>query len=119
DRPQARRAPRAERLRARGRRRLPHLLVLRPRHGCPERDLAAARPDGDGARRARRLAAPTRRIRERGAMNLPPVVSPTEWQAALDAHRAKEKEATRSRDALAAERRRLPRVRVEKGYTFD
>src|SRR2546429_4715994 len=52
-------------------------------------------------------------------MNLPPVVSETEWQAALDGHRAKEKEATRARDALAAERRRLPRVRIEKDYTFE
>jgi predicted dithiol-disulfide oxidoreductase (DUF899 family) len=52
-------------------------------------------------------------------MNLPPVVSETEWQAALDAHRAKEKEATRASDALAAERRRLPRALIEKDYTFD
>jgi predicted dithiol-disulfide oxidoreductase (DUF899 family) len=52
-------------------------------------------------------------------MNLPPVVSPEEWQAALDAHRVNEKGATRARDALAAERRRLPRVRIDKEYTFD
>jgi predicted dithiol-disulfide oxidoreductase (DUF899 family) len=52
-------------------------------------------------------------------MNLPPVVSETEWQAALDAHRAKEKEATRASDALAAERRRLPRVLIDKDYVFD
>jgi predicted dithiol-disulfide oxidoreductase (DUF899 family) len=52
-------------------------------------------------------------------MNLPPIVSETEWQAALDAHRANEKEATRARDALAAERRRLPRVRIEKDYSFE
>jgi predicted dithiol-disulfide oxidoreductase (DUF899 family) len=52
-------------------------------------------------------------------VDLPPVVSETEWQAALDAHRAKEKEATRAGDALAAERRRLPRVRIDKDYTFD
>jgi predicted dithiol-disulfide oxidoreductase (DUF899 family) len=52
-------------------------------------------------------------------MNLPPVVSEREWQAALDAHRAKEKEATRASDALAAERRRLPRALIEKDYTFD
>src|SRR6266508_1785689 len=52
-------------------------------------------------------------------MNLPPVVSATEWQAARDALLAKEKEATRARDALAAERRRLPRVRIDKDYTFD
>ena len=41
-------------------------------------------------------------------MNIPPVVSSTEWQAARDALLAKEKEATRARDALSAERRRLP-----------
>jgi predicted dithiol-disulfide oxidoreductase (DUF899 family) len=51
-------------------------------------------------------------------MNLPPIVSETEWQAALDALRAKEKEATRARDALAAERRRLPRLRIEKDSVF-
>lgn len=52
-------------------------------------------------------------------MNLPPVVSADEWQTALDAVRAKEKDATRARDALAAERRRLPRVHIEKEYVFD
>jgi predicted dithiol-disulfide oxidoreductase (DUF899 family) len=52
-------------------------------------------------------------------MNLPPVVPSTEWQAAHDAFRAKEKEATRARDALAAERRRLPRALIEKDYAFD
>src|SRR5205823_1923214 len=55
---------------------------------------------------------------ERSAMNLPPVVSATDWQAARDALLAKEKEATRARDALAAERRRLPMVRIDKDYTF-
>jgi predicted dithiol-disulfide oxidoreductase (DUF899 family) len=49
-------------------------------------------------------------------MNLPAVVSETEWQAARDALLAEEKEATRARDTLAAKRRRLPRVRVEKTY---
>jgi predicted dithiol-disulfide oxidoreductase (DUF899 family) len=52
-------------------------------------------------------------------MNLPPVVSESEWQAAQDELRAKEKEATRARDALAAERRRLPRLRIEKDYVFE
>jgi predicted dithiol-disulfide oxidoreductase (DUF899 family) len=52
-------------------------------------------------------------------MNLPPVVSETEWQTAHDALLAKEKEATRARDALAAERRMLPRVRIEKHYAFE
>src|SRR5919197_5924350 len=52
-------------------------------------------------------------------MNLPPVVSHAEWQAARDALLAKEKEATHARDALAAERRRLPRVRIDKDYVFE
>ena len=52
-------------------------------------------------------------------MKLPPVVSHEEWQAALDGVRAKEKEHTRARDALAAERRRLPRVRIDKKYVLD
>src|SRR5213080_5082248 len=52
-------------------------------------------------------------------MNLPPVVSTTEWQEARDALLAKEKEATRARDALAAERRRLPMVRFDNDYIFD
>jgi predicted dithiol-disulfide oxidoreductase (DUF899 family) len=52
-------------------------------------------------------------------MQLPPVVSETEWRTALDGLRAKEKEATRARDALAAERRRLPMVRIEKEYVFE
>jgi len=49
----------------------------------------------------------------------PSIVSPEEWKRALDALRVKEKAATRARDALAAERRRLPMVRIERSYTFD
>lgn len=52
-------------------------------------------------------------------MNLPPVVSAEEWQAAWEALILKEKEATRARDALAAERRRLPRVKIRTDYVFD
>jgi predicted dithiol-disulfide oxidoreductase (DUF899 family) len=52
-------------------------------------------------------------------MTLPPVVSSEEWLAARKALLAKEKEATRARDALNAERRALPMVRVEKEYVFD
>lgn len=50
---------------------------------------------------------------------LPKIVSSAAWQQALDKIRAKEKAATRASDALAAERRRLPMVRIEKDYTFD
>jgi predicted dithiol-disulfide oxidoreductase (DUF899 family) len=51
-------------------------------------------------------------------MNHPPIVSQQEWQAALEVLRAKEKAATRARDALAAERRRLPWVRIAQDYVF-
>jgi predicted dithiol-disulfide oxidoreductase (DUF899 family) len=52
-------------------------------------------------------------------MNFPPLVTGTEWQAAHEALLAEEKEATRARDALAAKRRRLPRVRIERDYVFE
>jgi predicted dithiol-disulfide oxidoreductase (DUF899 family) len=52
-------------------------------------------------------------------MNLPPVVSEAEWQAAREKLLAKEKDATRARDGVAAERRRLPRVQIEKDYVFE
>ena len=52
-------------------------------------------------------------------MEMQPVVSPDEWQAARQELLVKEKELTRARDALAAERRRMPRVAVEKGYRFE
>jgi predicted dithiol-disulfide oxidoreductase (DUF899 family) len=47
------------------------------------------------------------------------IVSYDEWEAARQGLLAKEKAATRARDALAAERRRLPMVRIEKGYAFE
>ena len=52
-------------------------------------------------------------------MDLPPVVSKEKWEAALEKLRAREKQATRARDALAAERRRLPMVRIERNYVFE
>ena len=52
-------------------------------------------------------------------MNTPPVVSPQEWEAAREELLVKEKELTRARDALAAERRRMPRMAVEKDYAFE
>jgi predicted dithiol-disulfide oxidoreductase (DUF899 family) len=52
-------------------------------------------------------------------MDLPAVVSEEEWQAAREELLAGEKEATRARDALAAKRRRLPRVLIGKDYGFD
>jgi predicted dithiol-disulfide oxidoreductase (DUF899 family) len=52
-------------------------------------------------------------------MNTPPIVSAEEWQAARDKLLVKEKEVFRARDALAAERRRMPWLEVEKDYEFD
>lgn len=52
-------------------------------------------------------------------MELPKVVSAEEWEAANERIIAKEKEATGASDALAAERRRQPMMRVEKAYEFD
>ena len=49
-------------------------------------------------------------------MNLPPIVSRAEWEAEREKLLVKEKELTRARDALAAERRRMPWMAVEKEY---
>jgi predicted dithiol-disulfide oxidoreductase (DUF899 family) len=49
----------------------------------------------------------------------PRIVSPAEWQTARENLLVKEKAATHARDALAAERRRLPMVRIEKDYVFE
>jgi predicted dithiol-disulfide oxidoreductase (DUF899 family) len=51
-------------------------------------------------------------------MSLPDAVSREEWLAARKALLVKEKELTRQRDALNAERRRMPMVRIEKDYVF-
>jgi predicted dithiol-disulfide oxidoreductase (DUF899 family) len=50
---------------------------------------------------------------------LPKVVSRDEWLVARKKLLAREKAATRARDALNAERRRLPMVRIEKDYVFE
>jgi predicted dithiol-disulfide oxidoreductase (DUF899 family) len=49
----------------------------------------------------------------------PKIVSRDEWLAARKKLLAKEKQLTHQRDAIAAERRQLPWVKVEKNYTFD
>src|SRR3989442_2048959 len=49
----------------------------------------------------------------------PKVVSREEWLVARKKLLAKEKQLTRQRDAIAAERRQLPWVKVEKNYVFD
>ena len=50
---------------------------------------------------------------------LPEVVSQEEWLAARSELLAKEKELSRARDRVNADRRRLPMVRIDKPYTFE
>jgi predicted dithiol-disulfide oxidoreductase (DUF899 family) len=56
---------------------------------------------------------------EKKQTNRPRIVSANEWEAARQQLLVKEKELTRARDALAADRRRMPWVAVEKEYEFD
>ena len=52
-------------------------------------------------------------------MKTPPIVSPQEWDAAREELLVEEKKLTRARDALAARRRRMPWMAVDKKYLFD
>ena len=52
-------------------------------------------------------------------MELPPIVSEEEWERAHAELLAKEKQATRERDALAAERRRQPMMEMSTDYEFE
>ena len=52
-------------------------------------------------------------------VQIPKVVSPQAWEAARQQLLVKEKKLTNARDALAAERRRMPWLAVEKEYNFD
>jgi len=52
-------------------------------------------------------------------MEMRPIVSPQEWAAEREKLLVKEKQVTRARDALAAERRRMPWLAVEKEYGFE
>ena len=52
-------------------------------------------------------------------MKTPPIVSAQEWETARQQLLVKEKALTHARDELAAERRRMPWLPVEKPYAFD
>jgi predicted dithiol-disulfide oxidoreductase (DUF899 family) len=52
-------------------------------------------------------------------MNTAPIVFPEEWESARQDMLVKEKEFTRARDRLAAERRRMPWSAVDKEYEFE
>ena len=51
-------------------------------------------------------------------MHTPPIVSRQDWDAAREQLLVKEKAAMRAHDALAAERRRMPWMVVDKAYAF-
>jgi len=53
------------------------------------------------------------------AMHTPPVVSPQAWETARQQLLVKEKAQSHARDALAAERRRMPWMAVDKTYAFE
>ena len=53
------------------------------------------------------------------SMKTPPIVTREEWTAARVNLLVKEKELTSARDAMAAARRRMPWLAVEKKYAFD
>src|SRR6266568_6013265 len=72
------------------------------------------------ARRSRaRISQNNKERCRRIIMNTPPIVSLEEWETARQKLLVKEKALTRARDALAAERRRMPWLAVEKDYEFD
>ena len=52
-------------------------------------------------------------------MNTPPIVSPQQWELARQELLLEEKRMTRVRDALAARRRRMPWMAVDKDYRFE
>ena len=79
---------------------------------------------GIGALVVSRLRSKNHKHKERDMQHLkdmkaPPIVSPQEWEAARQQLLVKEKALTHARDALAAERRRMPWQAVEKKYKFD
>ena len=65
------------------------------------------------------LALPEPTLKRSAAMKRPPIVSPQEWEAARQQLLSKEKAVTHARDALAADRRRMPWVAVQQQYVFE
>ena len=47
------------------------------------------------------------------------IVAPTEWRRARAAMTAREKKHMRAMDAIAAARRRMPWMKIEKPYAFE
>ena len=73
---------------------------------------------GDGTPAGEKFCEILRQTREK-QMNRPKVISEAEWVVARKELLKKEKEFTHQRDALSAERRKLPWVKIDKEYVFD
>jgi len=71
------------------------------------------------AARSHSRAACTGADPEERTMSLPKVVSHDQWVAARKELLTREKALTRQRDALTADRRRLPMVKIDKQYVFE
>ena len=92
------------------------------RKGRPVKaDAALARPHvAMSGRRVRPASNATRRFNnKKGEVMQMEIVSPQQWEAARQQLLAKEKALTRARDAMAAERRRMPWMEVDKNYVFE
>jgi predicted dithiol-disulfide oxidoreductase (DUF899 family) len=72
-----------------------------------------------GDREAMKTSAKSARKSDQPAKHTPPVVSPDAWEAARQQLLLKEKAHTHARDALAAERRRMPWTAVDNSYVFE
>jgi predicted dithiol-disulfide oxidoreductase (DUF899 family) len=68
---------------------------------------------------ARRGATLLEQAEKETTMSLPRIATRDEWLAARMDLLTREKELTRRRDALSAERRNLPMVRIDKEYVFE
>src|SRR3989449_10371899 len=109
---------------------VPHVPCLSRHRGADRRRRDLGRRTGrarhqdasrDDRRRGNGLDDPDETIRFRRGRAMPShtIVTREEWLEARKTHLAKEKEFTRLRDRLSAERRALPWVRVDKPYVFE
>ena len=88
---------------------------MEPRFGHEARKFA----QNQEALKAMTISVENARKSTQPATHTPPVVSPQAWQTAREQLLTKEKAHTRARDALAAERRRMPWMAVERTYVFE
>src|ERR1700691_1741657 len=98
------------------------MIQIRIRDRCSDSDAAACRIRDKQMKGTIKMSTrPTenRHPEMKTKMKTPPIVSQQEWEAARQQMLVKEKAFTHSRDALAAERRRMPWTALDKKYEFD